>query len=115
MHPENSSCNYKIYFLDCGCDIGGAVDRFCDRETGQCICQPRVTGRDCKQPLQAHYFPTLFSELKFEAEEAFTPTRTPVRYGFNEEFFPGYSWKGYAVFSQLQVNKKNFFCHKIFF
>lgn len=63
-----------------------------------------MTGRDCKEPLQAHYFPNLYSQLQFEAEESYTPTRNKVRYGFKEQFFPGYSWKGYAVFSQLQVS-----------
>lgn len=74
----------------------------CNKDTGQCVCQPRVTGRTCKEPLQAHYFPTLY-QFQFEAEEGHTPTHSPVRYGFADDIFPGYSWKGYAVFSQLQV------------
>lgn len=53
--------------------------------------------------MQAHYFPTLHQFL-YEAEDGRTPAYTPVRYGFDEKFFPEFSWKGYAVFSQLQVN-----------
>ena len=30
------------------------------------------------------------------------PNNMPVRYGFVEDLFPGYSWKGYAVFSVLR-------------
>ncbi|XP_029032401.2 laminin subunit alpha [Osmia bicornis bicornis] len=86
---------------DCACDIGGAVNSVCDKQTGQCQCQPRVTGLTCKEPLKAHYFPTLH-QFQYEAEDGRTPSNSPVRYGFTEEHFPGYSWKGYAVFSALQ-------------
>ncbi|XP_066588247.1 laminin subunit alpha [Prorops nasuta] len=86
---------------DCFCDIGGSVNSICDKISGQCPCQPRITGLTCKEPLQAHYFPTLH-QFKYEAENGRTPDDTPVSYGISEEFFPGYSWKGYAVFSILQ-------------
>lgn len=86
---------------NCGCDIGGSVSNICDKETGQCVCQPRVTGVDCKQPLQAHYFPTLH-QFRYEVEDGRTPSNNAVRYEYDEENFPNYSWKGYAVFNQLQ-------------
>ncbi|CAL7933589.1 unnamed protein product [Xylocopa violacea] len=86
---------------DCACDVGGSINPVCDKVTGQCHCQPRVTGRTCKEPLKAHYFPTLH-QFQYEAEDGRTPSNSPVRYGFTEEHFPGYSWKGYAVFSALQ-------------
>ncbi|XP_054012773.1 laminin subunit alpha [Hylaeus anthracinus] len=86
---------------DCACDIGGSVSSICDKQTGQCQCQPRVTGLTCREPLKAHYFPTLH-QFQYEAEDGRTPSSSPVRYGFTEELFPGYSWKGYAVFSALQ-------------
>ena len=28
---------------------------------------------------------------------------TPARFGFDESVFPGYSWRGYAAMSDLQV------------
>ncbi|KAL0280200.1 UNVERIFIED_CONTAM: hypothetical protein PYX00_001570 [Menopon gallinae] len=87
---------------DCGCDIGGSNSRYCEKITGQCSCHPRVTGRDCRQPIQAHYFPTLYSQLQFEAEDGYTPSGSPVRYDFSENVFPDYSWKGYAIFSRVQ-------------
>ena len=27
----------------------------------------------------------------------------PVRFGFDESVFPGYSWRGYAAMSDIQV------------
>ncbi|XP_047345121.1 laminin subunit alpha isoform X1 [Vespa velutina] len=86
---------------DCNCDIGGSVSSICDKQTGQCQCQPRVTGLTCKEPLKAHYFPTLH-QFQYEVEDGRTSSNSQVRYGFLEEYFPGYSWKGYAVFSALQ-------------
>ncbi|XP_017881365.1 laminin subunit alpha [Ceratina calcarata] len=86
---------------DCACDIGGSVNPVCDKLTGQCQCQPRITGLTCNEPLKAHYFPTLH-QFQYEAEDGRTPSNNLVRYGFTEEHFPGYSWKGYAVFSALQ-------------
>ncbi|EFN79905.1 laminin subunit alpha [Harpegnathos saltator] len=86
---------------DCACDVGGSVSPICDKQTGQCPCQPRVTGLTCKEPLKAHYFPTLH-QYQYEAEDGRTPSGSRVRYGFTDDHFPGYSWKGYAVFSALQ-------------
>lgn len=51
--------------------------------------------------MRTHYFPTLH-EFQYEAEDGRTPNNRSVRYGFDEGLFPGYSWKGYAVFSALQ-------------
>lgn len=65
------------------------------------MCQARINGRTCREPLQAHYFPTLY-QFKYEVEDGRTPANTAVRYGFDEHEFQGYSWKGYGVFSTLQ-------------
>ncbi|XP_047502805.1 laminin subunit alpha-like isoform X1 [Penaeus chinensis] len=86
---------------DCGCNQGGSVDNFCDKISGQCRCKPRVTGQRCDEVLKLHYFPT-FYQLKYEAEDGHTPQNTAVRFGYDEEVFPGYSWRGYAVFSDIQ-------------
>lgn len=86
---------------DCACDVGGSVNPICDKQTGQCPCQPRVSGLTCKDPLKAHYFPTLH-QYQYEAEIGKTPSGSSVRYGIAEDIFPGYSWKGYAEFTTQQ-------------
>ncbi|CAB0000022.1 unnamed protein product [Nesidiocoris tenuis] len=90
---------------DCGCDIGGALDSICNKTTGACKCKNRIEGRTCNKPLEQHYFPTLH-QLSFEVEDGVTPENHPVRYGFSESEFPGFSWKGYAFFSRFQDSIK---------
>ncbi|RVE52213.1 hypothetical protein evm_003132 [Chilo suppressalis] len=85
---------------ECNCDIGGSINNICDKVTGQCRCHSRVEGRRCDQPIRAHYFPTLH-QFQYEVEEGLTQSG-PVRYRNNDQIFPGYSWKGYVVFSSLQ-------------
>ncbi|KAM3968484.1 laminin subunit alpha [Aphomia sociella] len=85
---------------ECDCDIGGSIDNNCDKITGQCRCHSRVEGRRCDRPIQAHYFPTLH-QFQYEVEEGRTQSG-PVRYRNSEKDFPGYSWKGYVVFTLLQ-------------
>ncbi|CAH2227088.1 jg4806 [Pararge aegeria aegeria] len=93
--------NYIIIIANaCDCDIGGSIDNNCDKNTGQCRCHSRVDGRRCDRPIRAHYFPTLH-QFQYEAEEGLTQSG-PVRYRNSEDVFPGYSWKGYVVFSILQ-------------
>uniref|UniRef100_A0A8D8UVI4 Laminin subunit alpha n=1 Tax=Cacopsylla melanoneura TaxID=428564 RepID=A0A8D8UVI4_9HEMI len=86
---------------ECACDIGGSINNLCDKFSGQCICQARVTGRTCSQPLQAHYYPSLH-HYQYEVEDGHTPSFSPVRFAFSNETFPNFSWRGYAVFSPLQ-------------
>ncbi|XP_046976709.1 laminin subunit alpha [Vanessa cardui] len=112
MHVGEKQCNQcqdGFYNLEtynqfgctaCDCDIGGSIDNNCDKGTGQCRCHSRVEGRRCDRPIPAHYFPTLH-QFQYEVEEGLTQSG-PVRYRNSEEVFPGYSWKGYVVFSLLQ-------------
>jgi laminin alpha 3/5 len=87
------------------------VSPLCDKTSGQCVCRQRIQGRSCDEPLQLHYFPTLY-QYQYEAEDGYTPTRSPVRFGYDQTQFPGFSWRGYAVFSQIQVYSKNMICVK---
>ncbi|XP_058487895.1 laminin subunit alpha-3-like isoform X2 [Solea solea] len=93
----------KNYFgcQGCQCDVGGAVDMACDENTGQCRCLKNIVGRTCTEPAPNYYFPTLH-QLKFEIEDGTTPNSRPVRFGYNPQEFPDFSWRGYAVMSPAQ-------------
>ena len=71
------------FFSDCECNPGGSVDNNCNKITGECHCKPRVMGQRCDEPMQLHYFPTLYQHL-YEAEDGVTPQNTPVRYVFTK-------------------------------
>ncbi|KAF8358536.1 epi-1, partial [Pristionchus pacificus] len=85
----------------CNCDVGGALKGDCDSENGQCKCRPRVTGVRCDEPLQHHYFPTLWHH-QYEAEDGHTPDNRGVRFAWDPEIFPNFSSRGFAVFSPIQ-------------
>ncbi|TDH05750.1 hypothetical protein EPR50_G00125750 [Perca flavescens] len=93
----------KQYFgcQGCQCDVGGAIGMACDEMSGQCWCRKNVVGRQCTEPAPSYYFPTLH-QLKFEVEDGTTPNARPVRFGYNSQEFPDFSWKGYAVMSPAQ-------------
>ena len=55
------------------------------------------------RPITNYYHPTLYQILS-EIEDGRTPENTPVRCRLNEAEFPDYSWRGYAVFSEIQVS-----------
>lgn len=88
--------------IDCDCDIGGAVNAECDKKTGQCMCKPRIKGRKCSETIDGNYFPT-FYQFIYEAEDWYNPASgSQARFDYNETTFPGYSWRGYATFNELQ-------------
>ena len=90
------------FITDCNCDVGGSRDLVCDKDSGQCTCRPRVNGRRCDSPLTNHYFPTLYHHM-YEMEEGHSPHGRDVRYGYNQDIFPNFSWRGYAIMSRTQV------------
>ncbi|KAM3726093.1 Laminin-like protein [Dirofilaria immitis] len=85
----------------CKCDVGGALGIGCDMQTGKCRCRPRITGQKCDRPIENHYFPTLWHN-KYEAEDGISMDQNSVRFATDENKFPNYSWRGYAVFSPIQ-------------
>lgn len=88
----------------------------CNKDSGQCLCQPRVDGRTCSYPLTTHYFPTLYQN-QFEFEDGYTPSGTNVRYQFDEEQFPSFSKRGYAKFSIIQsevISEVNIFKSSVY-
>ncbi|KAM3866222.1 laminin subunit alpha-3-like [Diretmus argenteus] len=85
----------------CQCDVGGAIGMACDEVSGQCQCRKNIVGRTCTEPAPSYYFPTLH-QLKFEVEDGTTPNARPVRFGYDPQEFPEFSWRGYAVMSPAQ-------------
>ncbi|KAI4905522.1 hypothetical protein NFI96_000699 [Prochilodus magdalenae] len=93
----------KNYFgcQGCQCDVGGAVSNNCDESTGQCKCRKHMQGRTCSEPELNFYLPTLH-HLKFEVEAGITPNARQVRFGYDPQEFPQFSWRGYAVLTPAQ-------------
>lgn len=92
----------------CQCDPGGTdipADQgqmpVCDKETGMCACRPGLTGRRCNQVSDNFYVPTMH-QFKYEIEDGYRADASPVRIGYDDAKFPGYSWRGYGSYSQLQ-------------
>lgn len=86
---------------DCQCDIGGAINPVCNKTTGNCFCKPRIKGQRCTEPIEVTYFPT-FYQYQYETEDWRNPTGSPARFGYDESLFSQYSWRGYAIFNDLQ-------------
>ena len=57
--------------------------------------------RKCDDVLELYYLPT-FHQFKKEIEDGYRQDNEIVRIGYKDEDFPGYSWRGYGVYSQLQ-------------
>ncbi|XP_055084301.1 laminin subunit alpha-3-like isoform X1 [Periophthalmus magnuspinnatus] len=89
----------------CQCDVGGAIDSACDDVSGQCQCRQNIVGLKCTAPAPNYYLPSLH-HLKFELEDGTTPNARPVRFGYDPEVFPDYSWRGYASMSPAQNEVK---------
>ncbi|CAK9302646.1 unnamed protein product [Gordionus sp. m RMFG-2023] len=86
----------------CQCNPGGSLNNVCDKNTGQCPCLPRIDGKTCDRSIGNHYIP-LLNHLRFELEDGRNPDgNTRVRYAYDDNVFPKYSWRGYAIFSELQ-------------
>ncbi|KAM6924368.1 laminin subunit alpha-5 [Xenentodon cancila] len=85
----------------CQCDIGGSVGRFCGDRNGQCRCRPNVEGQTCNLARPDHYFPDLH-HLKLEIEDGTMTDGRPVRFGYDLQEFPNFSWRGYAQMSPIQ-------------
>ncbi|XP_037132642.1 laminin subunit alpha-3-like isoform X1 [Syngnathus acus] len=93
----------KNYFgcQGCECDVGGAINAACDTASGQCRCRSNVDGLKCTQPAPSFYFPDLH-QFKFEVEEGTAPNGRPVRFAYDPQEFPEFSWRGYAELSPAQ-------------
>ncbi|KAK7100839.1 laminin subunit alpha-like isoform X2 [Littorina saxatilis] len=97
----NLQQNNPFGCTNCMCNMGGSHTPVCNKMTGQCRCRPRVTGIKCDQPIKSHFYPDLH-QLQFEIEDGVTPEGYRVRYGYDETVFPDYSWRGYAITTDVQ-------------
>ncbi|XP_028831523.1 laminin subunit alpha-3-like [Denticeps clupeoides] len=93
----------KSYFgcQGCQCDVGGAMGNECNGATGQCQCRKNIRGRSCTEPDKNFYFPSLHHHI-YEIENGITPNARPVRFGYDPQEFPQFSWRGYAIMSTAQ-------------
>lgn len=55
-----------------------------------------------KRPRPDHYFPDLH-HMKYEIEDGTMLDGRSVRFGYNPLEFEGFSWRGYAQMSPIQV------------
>ncbi|XP_063779672.1 laminin subunit alpha-3 isoform X2 [Pseudophryne corroboree] len=85
----------------CQCDVGGAKSHLCDESSGKCVCRNNIEGTHCNQAKQNYYFPDLH-QMKYEFEDGTNANGRGVRFGYNPQEFPGFSWRGYAQMSSIQ-------------
>ena len=82
----------------CNCLPGSSLSYNCDKNTGQCSCLANIVGTRCDRPESGYYVPDLH-QFKYEIEDGLTGDLKGyknVRYDFDENTFPEFSWKGYV-------------------
>ncbi|XP_015276228.1 PREDICTED: laminin subunit alpha-3 [Gekko japonicus] len=85
----------------CQCDVGGSVSHVCNDHSGACQCRRHIVGKSCNEPEKNYYFPDLH-HLRFEIEDGTTPSGRRIRFGYDPQEFPDFSWRGYAQMSSIQ-------------
>ncbi|XP_074843383.1 laminin subunit alpha-3 [Carettochelys insculpta] len=104
----------------CQCDVGGSVSLACSEPSGACQCRNHIVGMTCQTPEKNHFFPDLH-HMKFEIEDGTTASGRGIRFGYDSQEFPGFSWRGYAQMSSIQnevritlnVEKSNLYLFRI--
>ncbi|XP_042654043.1 laminin subunit alpha-3 isoform X2 [Tyto alba] len=112
----------KNYFgcQGCRCDVGGSLSAACAEPSGGCHCRAHVVGTACQEPEKNYFFPDLH-HMKFEIEDGTTVKGREIRFGYDPQEFPGFSWRGYAQMSSIQnevritlnVEKSNLYLFRI--
>uniref|UniRef100_A0A8V0XP31 Laminin subunit alpha 3 n=1 Tax=Gallus gallus TaxID=9031 RepID=A0A8V0XP31_CHICK len=112
----------KNYFgcKGCQCDVGGSISFACAEPSGACQCREHVVGKACQEPEKNYFFPDLH-HMKFEIEDGTTVKGKEIRFGYDPEEFPSFSWRGYARMSSIQnevritlnVEKSNLYLFRI--
>ncbi|XP_064363379.1 laminin subunit alpha-3 isoform X2 [Dromaius novaehollandiae] len=104
----------------CQCDVGGSISSVCAEPSGACQCRKHIVGMACQEPEKNYFFPDLH-HMKFEIEDGTTVKGRGIRFGYDPEEFPGFSWRGYAWMSSIQnevritlnVEKSNLYSFRI--
>ncbi|KFO61539.1 Laminin subunit alpha-3, partial [Corvus brachyrhynchos] len=112
----------KNYFgcQGCQCDVGGSLSPACSQPLGSCQCRPHIVGMTCREPERNYFFPDLH-HMKFEIEDGATVEGGKIRFGYDPQEFPSFSWRGYALMSSIQnevritlnVEKSNLYLFRI--
>uniref|UniRef100_A0A8C4UMY3 Laminin subunit alpha 3 n=1 Tax=Falco tinnunculus TaxID=100819 RepID=A0A8C4UMY3_FALTI len=112
----------KNYFgcQGCQCDVGGSLSPMCAGPLGGCQCRVHVVGTACQEPEKNYFFPDLH-HMKFEIEDGITVNGKEIRFGYDPQEFPSFSWRGYAQMSSIQnevritlnVEKSNHYLFRI--
>ncbi|XP_047936003.2 laminin subunit alpha-3 isoform X1 [Anser cygnoides] len=104
------SCEVGYYALEnknyfgcqgCQCDVGGSISSACAEPLGACQCREHVVGMTCQEPEHNYFFPDLH-HMKFEIEDGTTVQGRGIRFGYDPQEFPNFSWRGYARMSSIQ-------------
>ncbi|XP_044280230.1 laminin subunit alpha-3 [Varanus komodoensis] len=85
----------------CKCDVGGSVSHVCNDLSGDCQCRKHVVGKTCTEPRKNYYFSDLH-HMKFEIEDGTSPNGRGIRFSYDPQEWPGFSWRGYAQMSSIQ-------------
>ncbi|KFO77914.1 Laminin subunit alpha-3, partial [Cuculus canorus] len=93
----------KNYFgcQGCQCDVGGSLSPACAELLGGCQCRVHIMGTACQDPEKNYFFPDLH-HMKFEIEDGTTVKGREMRFGYDPQEFPSFSWRGYARMSSVQ-------------
>ncbi|XP_010131481.1 PREDICTED: laminin subunit alpha-3, partial [Buceros rhinoceros silvestris] len=112
----------KNYFgcQGCQCDVGGSLSLVCTERSGGCRCRAHVVGTTCQEPEENYFFPDLH-HMKFEIEDGTDVKGRKIRFGYDPQEFPSFSWRGYAQMSSVQnevritlnVEKSNLYLFRI--
>uniref|UniRef100_A0A8D0L0C7 Laminin subunit alpha 3 n=1 Tax=Strix occidentalis caurina TaxID=311401 RepID=A0A8D0L0C7_STROC len=104
----------------CRCDVGGSLSPVCAEPLGGCRCRAHIVGTACREPEKNYFFPDLH-HMKFEIEDGTTVKGKEIRFGYDPQEFPSFSWRGYAQMSPIQnevritlnVEKSNLYLFRI--
>ncbi|GCB79191.1 hypothetical protein scyTo_0020180, partial [Scyliorhinus torazame] len=100
--------------IECRCSVIGTISGIgeCTQDDGQCYCKSNVCAELCDVCGEGHYAleeRNYFGcrdlhHLKYEIEDGTTPNGRAVRFGFDPQEFPHFSWRGYTQMSTVQNN-----------